>query len=187
MLGFICSDRWMKNQYGERLREFVSQGFSLTHFVDMVDTEAFHAEVAAYPAIFVLRRGHGGATRVAFRPELDKGSLASLAAAMTARRLPPSRPDVSELPSVMLRGEPWILHAPDDLSLVRRLEQAFPTLEESGCRVGIGVATGADRAFIGSFDALDVEDDRKLRLLRTEDIKDGEVRWQGYSVINPFR
>lgn len=40
--------------------------------------------------------------------------------------------------------EPWILEASDQLTLVRRLERALSTLEEAGCRVGIGVATGAD-------------------------------------------
>ena len=42
-----------------------------------------------------------------------------------------------------------MLEAPDQLSLVRRLEAEYPTLEEAGCKVGIGVATGADQVFIG--------------------------------------
>ncbi len=54
--------------------------------------------------------------------------------------------------------------------MIRRLEQSFPTLEEAGCKVGIGVATGADQAFIGDFAALDVEPDRKLPLVTTKDI-----------------
>ncbi len=52
--------------------------------------------------------------------------------------------------------------------------------------VGIGVATGADKAFIGDFATLDVEEDRKLPLATTRDIVSGEVRWQGLGVINPF-
>jgi hypothetical protein len=52
--------------------------------------------------------------------------------------------------------------------------------------VGIGVATGADEAFIGPFDALDVEPDRKLPLVMTRDILTGEVVWRGLGIINPF-
>jgi hypothetical protein len=59
-------------------------------------------------------------------------------------------------------------------------------LEEAGCKVGIGVATGADKAFIGDFDSLDVEPDRKLPLVTTHDIVSGEVQWRGQGVINPF-
>ena len=65
-----------------------------------------------------------------------------------------------------------MLEAPDQLSLMRRLEADYPTLEETGCKVGIGVATGADQVFIGPFDELDVEPDRKLPLAMTRDILD---------------
>ena len=74
----------------------------------------------------------------------------------------------------------------DELVLVRRLEAKFPRLEAAGCKVGIGVATGADKAFIGDFEELDVEPSRKLPLVMTKDILTGEVQWQGRGVINPF-
>jgi hypothetical protein len=72
------------------------------------------------------------------------------------------------------------------MGLIRRLEQKYPTLEQAACKVGIGVATGADEAFIGNFDGLDVEPDRKVRLVTTRDILSGEVKWRGQGVINPF-
>ncbi|MCB0634216.1 MAG: hypothetical protein KDD15_31005, partial [Lewinella sp.] len=59
-------------------------------------------------------------------------------------------------------------------------------LEEAGCKVGIGVATGADSALIGPFAALDVEADRKVPLVMTKDIENGELKWRGLGVINPF-
>ena len=71
--------------------------------------------------------------------------------------------------------------------MVRRLEESFPTLEEAGCAVGIGVATGADEEFIGPHDKLDVEEDRKLPLVMTRDIANGHVDWRGFGCINPFR
>ena len=66
------------------------------------------------------------------------------------------------------------------------LEAAFPRLEDAGCKVGIGVATGADKAFIGDYQGLDVEPDRKLPLVMTRDILKGHVRWRGKGVVNPF-
>ena len=59
-------------------------------------------------------------------------------------------------------------------------------LEDTGCRVGIGVATGADHVFIQGFDELDVEPDRKLPLVTTRDIMTGTVEWRGLGIINPF-
>ena len=83
-------------------------------------------------------------------------------------------------------AQPWILASPDQLILVRRLERDFPAIEEVGCKVGIGVATGADKAFIGPFNELDVEEDRKLPLVMTRDIGSGEVKWRGLGIVNPF-
>lgn len=185
-LGFICSDRWMKNRYGGPLRSLVAERFHLKVYVDMVDTPAFHKDVIAYPAITIISREAPGATRIAHRPAIDRATLSNLAGLLRAQTLPRESSLVRELTSVTNDAEPWLLESSDQMALIRRLEDSFPSLEEVGCKVGIGVATGADKAFIGDFDALDVESNRKLPLVTTKDIISGEVKWRGLGVINPF-
>jgi hypothetical protein len=184
-LGFICADRWLKNRYGGPLRRYVADKFHLRCFVDMVDTDAFLSDVIAYPAIVVIGREKQGPTRIAVRPAIQADSLRSLAKAMTAAK-PPKDERVTEVARAADGSEPWMLGSPDQLSLVRRLEAEYPTLEETGCKVGIGVATGADQVFIAPFDELDVEPDRKLPIAMTRDILTGSVKWRGFGVINPF-
>jgi Eco57I restriction-modification methylase/TaqI-like C-terminal specificity domain len=184
-LGFICADRWIKNRYGGPLRQFVADKFQLKCFVDMVNTDAFLSEVIAYPAIVVIGRENPGATRIAARPTIEAESLRTLAKAMTAAKLGKDT-RVTEVVRAARGDEPWMLEAPDQLSLVRRIEAEYPTIEEAGCKVGIGVATGADQVFIGKFEDLDVESDRKLPLVMTRDILEGSVKWRGLGVINPF-
>lgn len=186
LLGFICADRWMKNRYGGPLRAMVAKAFNLRIYVDMVDTPAFHSEVMAYPAITVIAREAKGATRITHRPAIERDALTELARQLTAPQLAAPSVSVRELLSVTSGAEPWILESSEQMELVRRLERDFPTLEDAGCKVGIGVATGADDAFIGPFDTLDVEADRKLPLVTTRDIVSGEVRWRGLGVVNPF-
>lgn len=186
-LGFICADRWMKNRYGALLRKMVAEHFHLRVYVDMVDTPAFHSDVIAYPAITVIARERPAATRIARRPEINAEALGHLAAALVSKEYPPASSGVREMHNVTAGAEPWILESSDQLALVRRLEQEFPTVEEAGCKVGIGVATGADQAFIGMFDELDVEPDRKQPLVMTRDILEGHVEWRGFGVINPFK
>ena len=185
-LGFICADRWMKNRYGGPLRSLVAERFHLKVYVDMVDTPAFHSDVIAYPAITIISRERGGATRIAHRPSIDRATLTTLAGLLSAPTLPKDAGPVRELARVTNGAEPWLLESSDQMALIRRLEGAFPLLEEAGCKVGIGVATGADKAFIGDFESLDVEPDRKLPLVTTKDIMTGEVQWRGQGVINPF-
>ena len=185
-LSFICADRWMKNRYGGPLRQMVAADFHLKIYVDMVDTPAFHSDVIAYPAITVIAREKPGATRIAHRPAIEHRALAALSGELTARTRPDPESGVKEIHSVAAGDEPWILESSDQLAMVRRLEGNFPTLEEAGCKVGIGVATGADKAFIGPFKTLNVEDDRKLPLVMTKDIVSGHVKWRGQGVVNPF-
>lgn len=185
-LGFICSDRWMKNRYGGPLRKLVADRYHLSIYVDMVDTPAFLSDVIAYPAITIMTRRRSGPTRIARRPTIEKMALASLTQALLSETKQPPSSGVSELKGVASGAEPWVLETSEQLPLVRRLEAAFPTLEEAGCRVGIGVATGADKAFIGPFADLDVEQDRKLPLVMTRDIEEGTVAWRGLGVVNPF-
>lgn len=185
-LGFICSDRWMKNRYGGPLRSFVAGQYHLKMYVDMVDTPAFHSDVIAYPAITVISREVPGPTRIAHRPAINPAVLHMLADELKAQTLVKGSQAVRELARVTNGAEPWLLESSDQMALIRRLEKHFPTLEEAGCVVGIGVATGADKAFIGDYEALDVEPDCKLPLVMTKDIVTGEVRWRGQGVINPF-
>jgi hypothetical protein len=185
-LGFICADRWMKNRYGGPLRKMVAEGYRLKFYVDMVDTPAFHSEVIAYPAITVITRERPGPTRLAHRPAITPQALTALSRAMLDDTDTLSA-DIKEIKGVAAGADPWILESFDQLAVVRRLEREFPTLEETGCKVGIGVATGADKVFIAPFDTLDVEPDRKLPLVMTRDILAGTVQWRGYGVINPFK
>jgi hypothetical protein len=184
-LGFICADRWVKNRYGAPLRQLIADKFHLKYFVDMVDTPAFLSDVIAYPAIIVVSREKSKATRLAYRPAIDAGVLQTLACTMRSPMLPLGE-GVSEVATLARGDGPWMFDHPDQIALIRRLEAAHPPLEEAQCKVGIGVATGADQVFIGRYDDLDVEPDRKLPLAMTGDIASGSVKWRGLGVINPF-
>jgi hypothetical protein len=182
---FICADRWTKNRYGGPLRAIVAKDFHLRAYVDMVDTDAFEADVAAYPAITLIERSRPGPTLVAKRPDINRAELSALATCLRVGDAT-QHDNVSVVNNATAGSEPWIMGASDKRDLLRRLEATFPLLEQVGCKVGIGVATGADKAYIGPMAELDVEPSRKLPLVTTKDITSGEVQWQGLGVVNPF-
>lgn len=186
-LCYICSNRWMKCAYGKPLRAMVAKGFHLDAFVDMVDTPAFQRDVIAYPAITLLSRlspEHNG-TLAAYRPSLDRATLRPLARALLGKESAASA-RVQHLERVVDAHHPWLLDSQVRLAVVRDLERRLPLLEDAGCKVGIGVATGCDRAYIGCFDRLDVEPSRKLPLVMASDIRSGRIEWVGNGIINPF-
>jgi len=164
---FICADRWMRNQYGAELRELVTSGYGVEVVIEMHNADAFHDEVDAYPAITVIRRQDQGLAVIASAgPEAENIAPDTLFA--TIRATARNEPAVSSQGfrtarvETWFRGaDPWPCHSPDQLTLLRRLEECFPALE-SNAKVGIGVATGNDSLFITK-DAQLVEPSRLLK------------------------
>ena len=56
-LAYICADRWMRNAYGKALRGLVATDYAVEAAITMHDVDAFEEQVAAYPAITVIRAG----------------------------------------------------------------------------------------------------------------------------------
>ncbi len=191
-LGFICADRWMRNAYGARLRAMVSEEWSVETIVSMTGVDAFEDEVDAYPAITVLRRGeqNQGPLAVEATPGFDAAAAAEvveLVAEPEADHV--HRPGYrgARLPTWFSGPGGWPHGSPDCLATIAELETRFPALEDAatGTKVGIGVATGADRVFITE-DPEAVEEERLLPLALPRDIASGAVRWSGKYLVNPW-
>ncbi|MCA9524858.1 MAG: Eco57I restriction-modification methylase domain-containing protein [Myxococcales bacterium] len=185
-LGFICANRWMKNKYGGPLRQKIAEGFGLRYFIDLERADVFREEVLAYPAITVITRGATKPTLAIIDQRDDPSGLPGAVAALRAASDGASAHGVASLTGVAQGTDPWLLDAPEVLAPLRRLEADFPTLEQAGAQVGIGVATGADKVFIGLHADLPVEPERKLRLAMAADCQLTELAWGGQGVVNPF-
>lgn len=181
--GFICSDRWMKNRYGGPLRKMIAEGYHLQVYVDMVDTPAFENTVIAYPAVFVIAREQGRTTAIARRPQIAQDDLSILAQKLLS---PASNGVVTHVDGVTINEEPWLFDDVEAVQVLRRLERDFPLLEDVGCLVGIGVATGADDVYIRPAEELPIEEDRRLPLAMSRDLRNGVFTWSGQYVLNPF-
>lgn len=187
---FICADRWMRNQYGAELRQLVTSAYALDVVIEMHNADAFHDEVDAYPAITVIRGHRQGSVVVASAgPEIANVPSRTLSATLEAAK--------STKPIVVAEGlrvarvdawfqgaDPWPCHSPEQLSLLRRLEERFPVLEVNA-KVGIGVATGNDGVFITK-DAHLVEPSRLLKLALVRDIWGGRMVWSGHYLVDPW-
>ncbi|RIH83988.1 Eco57I restriction-modification methylase domain-containing protein [Calidithermus roseus] len=164
-LAYLCSDRWMKNRYGQALRRFVAEGYRLERYADLKGHQPFQDAVIAYPAITLIARTEqeGGSTEVIGR----EGRRVRVGAGAT----PPDGP--------------WLLELGEEFERLREWERRFPPLEQVGCRVGIGVASGADEVFVQPAD-LGIEEERKLPLLLSSDVRSGKLEWSGRVLVNPW-
>ena len=186
---FICADRWMRNQYGAKLRELITSEFAVDVVIEMHNADAFHDEVDAYPAITVIRRQRQGRTIVASAgPAVATIPSETLAAALLIH--PNSTKSAlvglhaARVESWFKGADPWPCHSPQQLALLRRLEDGFTPLE-SNAKVGIGVATGNDNVFVTE-DAHLVEPSRLLKLAMAKDIVSGSMQWSGHYLVDPW-
>ena len=190
-LAFICADRWMHNQYGASLREFVTSKFAVDAIITMHDVAAFEDDVSAYPAITVLRNDIQRAAHVVDASknfgEKDANAISSWVNG-NQRRTPTSKGFQACRLDTWHQGPGlWPAGSPSQLALIADLERRFAPLESraTGTRVGIGVATGCDDVYITRRSDL-VEEDRLLPLLRAGDLATGEPVWSGHYLVNPW-
>lgn len=190
-LGFICADRWMRNQYGQRLRELVSESFSVEATIEMHDVDAFQDEVSAYPSVVVIRRRPQQPALIASTTRKFDASasrrLLNWSPEVSGETLDDVAFEVSELGTWFKGPASWPSGSPGRIALLRELEERFPPLQDArtGTRVGIGVATGADAVFIPT-ELPDIESDRLLPLAMASDTAAGTVDWSGRHLVNPW-
>lgn len=190
-LGFICADRWMRNAYGQRLRKLVVSKYSIDTVWQMHDVNAFETEVSAYPAITVLSNRPQGPVAL-----LDTNSKFDAAASPDAVEF--SRGFLSEgrgegwsgarLANWFETDDFWPYGSPHTIRLLERLEEKFGSIESDGrTRIRIGIATGADKAYIHSASAPPaVEPDRLLPIVMADDIRTGTLKPPTRILLNPW-
>jgi hypothetical protein len=182
-LGYICANRWTKNRYGGPLREMIADDFHMDAYIDFTGIDAFHGEVTAYPSVTIIRNGPSTITQVVDKEDVDCTALPELADRLLAQD---EDARIKRMSGFTAKRAPWLLSNAARLLVIQDLEGRLPTLEEAGCKVGIGVATGADKVFIGTDAELPVEATRKLPLLTRKDLKNNRIEWTGKYVLNPF-
>ncbi len=163
---FICSNRWLKNEYGKKLRGWIAQSFRLESIVSLEkSTDAFQEDVLAYPAITLISNARPGSS-FSFSELTSISQLGK----DTERSLP--APVLADWSSVFNRVQ-------SDDTLV--------TIEEMGFMVGIGVATGADSIFIAKDLPSKVEKELLLPALNARDMSGNRLQWSGGYLLNPYK
>ena len=163
---FICSNRWLKNEYGKKLRDWIAKSFRLETILSLEKApDAFQEEVLAYPAITLI-------------------SNASPASSFTFADLT----SIHQLENIQGKSLPSPKTA--DWSGVFNTiggDDTLLTIEEMGFMVGIGVATGADSIFIAKDLPGRVEKELLLPALNARDMSGNRLQWSGKFLLNPYK
>lgn len=162
VLCYICADRWLQNQYGRNLRRLVAQEYHLDTLIRMHDVAAFEVDVSAYPAITKINYGNGSIKYADCASTFGDSNIYELEAWLNGE----GHDYRSDSFSAALLNSPKEdaiipLSEPQKIRTITSLMDKFPTIEETGVNMGIGLATGKDDVYIVS-DSTIAEPDRML-------------------------
>ncbi len=202
VLVFISSNKYMRANYGKKLRAHLSSSLTLSQVVDFGDLPVFTA--TAYPSIIVGRKLQADADiplRVADLVMPIRRTVAAAGQSVTTETvnraiegLPAllSQHAVSGYPRSMLGEDGWVL---EDIALVRIFERLMNTGTPLGefveGRIYYGIKSGLNEAFVidqSKRDELVTADPRSAELLkpwlRGRDIKRWRADWRGQWLLN---
>lgn len=186
VLAFITANRFAKNLYGRKLRKLIADRYRVRYYVNLEHTQPFLSDVSAYPAIVLIDQQRGRPTLAASLQDIGTATLDAVRHSHGAAARNGGL--VTEFPSWYPDGGPWFTTSGHEHRALDHLNGSLPTLEQSaqGTRVGIGVATGADRVFILDSKHETIEAERQIPLLLASNINNGCIDWSGKYLINPF-
>jgi len=183
-LSFICANRFAKNLYGRGLRRLIAEDFHVRYYLNLEHAQPFVSDVSAYPCIAVIDRAQGDPTYAADLKSVAPDVLNEISSKAGAR----PAAQLAVFPSWYSDGAPWISTEKGSHDRLTALAKTCALLEESAeeTRIGIGVATGADRIFVRQGLDPAIERDCQLPLIMAVDIRPAKLSWSEHYLINPF-
>jgi tRNA1(Val) A37 N6-methylase TrmN6 len=167
LLSFICSNRWLYNQYGQLLRDEIAQNYNLKKILNIENASPFDENVIAYPCITTIENCPRKMELYYFESSLEVINFNSL----EFQKI--KNPTDSSWENVFLKYN--INHS------------ALDGIIEQGFEIGIGVATGADKIFIiNETKKNEIENTRLLPIITTKDLLSERINWRKQFVINPY-
>ena len=163
-LGFITSGKFLKADYGRRIRQLLHQNCTVASIIDLSAQQVF-AEATTYPVIIVLRKStEDKSLRYTFVP-------ADVDLSKTNRPI-----DISIVPTTATDQEAvvkgiWPPIGSDDTLLAKLAQNTVP-LRELSERIFVGLQTSADNVYI---------------LEKRGERKEGKVKVYSHSLEQEFR
>lgn len=181
-LSFICTDRWTKNTYGKSLRKLISDDYGLELFIDLYGIDAFERDVMTYPAITQISKRDCEETILKHRTDFSSDEAIEVLDALNGKKT-----SLQKRKGIVREAKPWLLGSADEIALIHKLEAKYPLLENAGCKVFIGAATGANKVYIvDESQKKGFEPCRAIPTVTAYELKKGKIDWQGKYFINTY-
>jgi hypothetical protein len=166
LLGYISSNKFIKANYGKKLRKFILDNLSFDKYVDHTFDSVFE-DATAYPSVFILRKSI---------PNSDNQIIVN-----NDFKINQSRFDEGA----------WGFETPKILDLKDKINQNGTIIKDlPGVNIQRGIITGYNKAFIIDENQKNslINDDKSnidliSPLVRGKDIFKNQISWKGFYII----
>jgi adenine-specific DNA-methyltransferase len=177
-LAFVCSDRWLRANYGTDLRQYLRETIRTLAHIEIHDVPVFDRNVNSYASITIFSRpAEVGAVDKGARTLFGQpGSVAELARCFRQLANGPGKAALRTIEEPLGPRPAIFLREQGKVRALRKLEAQMPTLEESGCSIRVGAALGHTPAFVVDRPDAAIESALLLPYATSRDIHNGEIR-----------
>jgi REP element-mobilizing transposase RayT len=137
--GFICSNKWMRSNYGHHLRDLIIKESKIEQIVDFGELPVFQG-AATFPAILLLKKEKTKEQNFIYAPikRLDFVSLSD---------------EINKIGEKLnensIKGENWTLASRSKVAILEKMLQiGIPFGEYVNGKIYYGIKTGLDEAFV---------------------------------------
>ena len=160
--GMICSNKFMRSNYGKGLRKFLLKKTALKQIIDFGELPVFK-KAATFPAIFIFRNETVQEQDFIYAP-IKKLSFTSLSEEIKEVNM--------ELDNKAIEGDNWTLARKNEVGIFEKIKQRGIAFKEYiNTKIYYGIKTGLNDAFI-------INQETKEKLI-AEDPKSADI-------IKPF-
>lgn len=139
LFGFICSNKFIRANYGKGLRDFLSRNVTIRQIVDFGELPVFQ-NAATFPAIVLTENRPASSQRFTYAP-IKHLSFKSLAEEVQAIG--------NELDERSLAGKNWTLAKQEEVSIIEKINRIGTPLEAYiNGKFYYGIKTGLNEAFV---------------------------------------
>lgn len=139
ILSYICSNKYMRSGYGEKLRKFLSSEGTIHHLIDFGDAPVF--EAIAYPSILQISKISSQSNQIKSLSWKAEQAIDKFSSIFHAENF--------LIPQKDFNPDSWRLESASSLRLMEKLKMAgSPLGEYVEGRFYYGIKTGLNEAFV---------------------------------------
>jgi hypothetical protein len=181
-LCYVCSNRWMKNKYGEKLKHFITSNYNIPLIINLEKANPFEEKVYGYASITLIDNYNFDFNEMLHYYECDDVEYLNNISTNFLNNVGLENEKIKHTILQKPKDSEWFFNK-NQLGIS---DEHYTGIEDQGFKIGIGVATGADAVFMGENLDKAIEKNLLIPIISSKNLKNGYIKWDDNYLLNPY-